>query len=497
MEKTIVKKGIILKDLVIYDSNSIEYEHSFLQFPISLQPFGWIGFVGTDKYSFPFDDSLHYFMNVGKLMGRKTLYLSHSDKYDTLPTTEQELSSDDKDDFALLQLEDNTKEGVEPESQLVEVGTVISSTKAVDTDYDADLYLKTDTIQLRLGKEHTACIYSYLEESAAHRLHSEKVGSQFSPHQEVLAYDDLWAFHVRPKFFMDSEIDSTPIRYMAFFLATKPLWGDKGVYCGYHRQINIKHISKSKLDKFAKWCQERAPRLTAEGKVLTSSILANPFNLWRWIHPDQFSLTEEAIIYTRKTFRRDEMIYLPYNRISLFLTTNGLLTKSFEVYGEQNIIPKFSFSSSAVSTIQDIVKKHGVRLAAGRSWHSSFMFPKNWFGKAPRLLQVDNKCIYYPKRIAGKMKKYADLKDRVAMLEDHEFSKAIWHKPIFSLFGTIELIGSTSSIRTDQEGKLVKMIVPNLSMFCYKYFGFFSGSLRNYLKQNSVTRERKYKKFEF
>ena len=140
MEKTIVKKGIILKDLVIYDSNSIEYEHSFLQFPISLQPFGWIGFVGTDKYSFPFDDSLHYFMNVGKLMGRKTLYLSHSDKYDTLPTTEQELSSDDKDDFALLQLEDNTKEGVEPESQLVEVGTVISSTKAKDTDYDADLY---------------------------------------------------------------------------------------------------------------------------------------------------------------------------------------------------------------------------------------------------------------------------------------------------------------------------------------------------------------------
>lgn len=498
MEKITLKKGLILKDIIQYDDYSVVFYHKYFQFPISFSPFRWIGFIGQEDYEIVFDENLHYYMNTGKILRRKTIYLSQSDRYDTLPTTEQELSSDDKDDFTMMQLEDKTDEGVEPTEKLVEVGSVISSKKEIDEDYDADLYLMTKTIQLRLGSMHRERIMSYLKASPAHELITAKVGSTFSLNQQLLAYDDEWAFHVMPKLFSDSEIDSTPIHYMAFLLEKKPLlWGRNGLYCGYHRQINIKHISKSVLNEFSAWCRARAPRLTLKGENYTSSIIANPFNLWRWLHPDELSVIDDALVYTRKTFRRDEMIYLPFQRISLFLSTKGLLTTSFEIYGEQNIIPKFSFSSTSVSAIKKAMVKHQVRIGVGRSWHSTYLFPKNWFGRAPRILNVDNKLIFYPKRIVSEMKKYFDMKARVGVLEKMEITKVTWHKPILNWFGTIEIEGLPHNIRNDQSAECVIMIVPNLSMFCYKYFFFFSGSLRKFLKQSYAKFERKYKKYNF
>lgn len=498
MEKTTLTKGFILKDIIQYDDHSVVLHHKKFQCPISFSPFGWIGFIGQEDNEIVFDEDLHYYINTGKILGRKTLYLSHSDRYETLPTTEQELSSDDKDDFTMLQLDDKTDEDIEPTKELVEVGSVISAKKEIDKDYDADLYLKTETIQLRLGSQYIDSIMSYLKASPAHELITAKVGSTFTLNQQLLAYDDDWAFHVMPKCFFDSEIDSTPIHYMAFFLEKKPLlWGENGLYCGYHRQINIKHLSASVLKEFSTWCRARAPRLTAKGENYTSSIIANPFNLWRWLHPDELSITDDALVYTRKTFKRDEMIYLPFKRISLFLSTSGFLSSSFEVYGEQNIIPKFSFSAASVSAIKKALVNHQVRTGVGRSWHSTYLFPKNWFGRAPRILNVDNKLIFYPKRIESEMKRYFNMKTRAGALEKLEISEVTWHKPILNWYGTIEIKGTPKNIREDQHEKTVTMIVPNLSMFCYKFLFFFSGSLRDFLKQSNAKFERKYKKYNF
>lgn len=497
MEKITVKKGFILKDIIQYDKYSVIFHHKKLQFPISFSPFKWIGFVGQIDSEIVFGKNPHYFMNTGKIFRKKTLYLSHASRYETLPTTEQELSSDDKDDFSILQLEDKTDEGINSYEEHVEASSVVSSKKTIDEDYNADLYMKTHTIQLRLGTKHLNQIKSYLDASKAIELNTAKVGPFFSLNQQILAYDDEWAFHVMPKFFSDSEIDSTPIHYMAFLLEKKPLlWGANGLYCGYHRQINIKHISRSVINTFSEWCRAHAPRLTTDGMNYTSSIVANPFNVWRWLYPDELSITDDALVYTRKTFRRDEMVYLPYKRISLFLSTSGRFSKNFEVYGEQNIIPKFSFSSSNVSAIKDALEKHQVRIGVGRSWQASYLFPKNWFGKAPRILNVDNKLIFYPKRLESEMNKYYGMESRVEFLENTEIKKVVWYKNFFSWHGTIEIIGFPKNIRIDQNAKKVTMIVPNLSMFCYKFL-FFSGSLRNYLKKSNAKFKREYMDFKF
>lgn len=490
MEKCTVSKGLILKDIIQYDDHSVEFHHQKLQSPISLSPFGWRGFIAQEDSEVIFDKDLHFFVNTGKILGKKTLYLLHSDKYETLPTTEQELSSDDKDDFTYMQLGDNTNEDIEPdeEPEALEVGE--SSIKDTDVDYDADLYLKPDIIQLRLKNVHIERILSFLKDSPSIEMNTAKVGPKFfSLNQQLLAYDDDWALHVRNR----SKIDSTPIHHMTFFLEKKPFLpfiGENGLYCGYHRQINITGISKSVINEFREWCRKRAPRLTSKGDNYQSSVKANPFNLFRWIHPDQLSITDEALVYTRKTLRRNEMIYLPFKRISVFLSSKGLLTKEFEVYGEQNIIPKYSFSSSNVSAIKKAMEEHHVNTAVGRSWHASFLFFKNWFGRAPRILKVDERLIFYPKRLKSEMKNFYGMTTRVSALNKMEIEKVIWYKTIFNPFGTIVIKGTPANIRNDQREKTAIMIVPNLSMVCY-------GSLRDFLKESNAEFKRKHKKYKF
>ena len=62
---------------------------------------------------------------------------------------------------------------------------------------------------------------------------------------------------------------------------------------------------------------------------------------------------------------------------------------------------------------------------------------------------------------------------RVSTLNLIKIEDVIWHKPLFNLFGTIEVKGTTTNIRLDQNHKEARMIVPNLSMFCYKFFFLF------------------------
>ena len=94
------------------------------------------------------------------------------------------------------------------------------------------------------------------------------------------------------------------------------------------------------------------------------------------------------------------------------------------------------------------------------------------------------------------MKKYYSMKSRVEALEQMEIRKVVWHKNFLNWFGTIEITGIPTNIREDQSKNEVIIIVPNLSIFCYKFW-FFSGSLRRFLKQSKAEFERKYKKFKF
>lgn len=473
-------KGLFIKDVLRFNNEMVDYEHRYLQWPLAM--FQWVGFIGHQQHTFAIDSDLTYYMNTGKFIGRKTLYLSQTGCYDSLPKTADMLANDDADDLTFQNLGDRSYTD----------GSPLSSEEFNSEEHlDDDLRIMTETIQLRFKKRIIEELFGILEKSNAVAPHIVKSGHGLL-NQKILVYQNEWAFHVMPHCFSDSEIDSTPIRYMAFFLS-QPGLRTTDIYCGYHRQIDVRAIPNKEAESFHSWCKARAPRLTEKGKMYKSSRWANPFNIWRWLHPDKLAITAEALIYTRKTSGRDEMIYLPFSRSKMFLSSKGLFAKYFEIYGEQNIIPKYSFSSSDVSDITNAIK-HKIQIKEGKSYSSSIVFMRNWFGRAPRILVFDDRIVFYPNRIENMMKEFNGDVSRVSSLSLEEIHSVTWYKPTFDVYGTLEIDGVNVSIRKDQSNKHIKILIPDLSMFCYSYFFFFTGSLKLFLERSNARfdRERKH-----
>ena len=467
----VATKGLLFKSRIEYDSTHIDFYDQHLQFPISLFPFKWIGFKSETMKTFSFDEETIFYKNEDTLF-RTTLYISHQIGYAQAPTSQEELASDDKDDWTMMQAAEELEEQ--------------------KTDYDADLLIGTDTIQIRrYGKAVINDLFETMQKSQCIEAKYGKTGGFLT--YDGLAYTEDWAFHIKSKLFKQSEIDSIPIKFTAFFVRTKPLlFGNDGIYCGYHRQINIKSINSKLADEFNEWCVARAPRLQATGDTYRSSVWPKFYSLDCWIHRDQLCLTDEAIVYTRKTLRKDEMTYLPYERVNLFMVGSGWFTRSIYLFGEQNIIPKYCFKVESTNAIKAMMETKMIKSVNGENYKSSWIKMKNWFGRAPRLITTEDRLIYYPSRLRKEIQKLNEEKVKAiaSSLNYDNITSVTWHKPHFRLTGTLEIRGISDNIRADQSDKTIHMIIPQLSTFKYKYLLFFSGSLRTTLLAKGIEDKR-------
>jgi hypothetical protein len=213
---------------------------------------------------------------------------------------------------------------------------------------------------------------------------------------------------------------------MAFFIKN-----GRNLYCGYHRQLNVNINSSDLFKEIKELCYSRAPRLTNTGQTYTSGL----------IFPYKITLTDTAVLFTRKTLFKDEMAYVPYRRINMVLLSEGLFRKRISIYGEQDIVPKHAFWRSAAFEIVNVLKKHGVDPTDGLRFNSAKLFPSNWFSRDPRVICLDDCVIYEPKRISGKVKS--------CKLSYDEITDVVWYKKTLGLFGTVVISGVADNIAFD------------------------------------------------
>lgn len=387
--------------------------------------------------SFPLD-RLIYWGNNNDINSSKWLWVCEDGTYDSLPTSISQEASDDKDDWLFASLANNTLNGTED-----------------DSDLDADLYMQTSTTRLKLGSEQISKIYSLIKGSEAVKA-TVRYACGLLPKQYI-AYTDKWLFHLKK-----DEVDSTPLKEMAFFVRNK-----KNLYCGYHRQINVKILNSSLFKELKDLCYSKSIRLSAQGTTYKAGI----------IHPDIITITDNAIAYTRKTFRKDEMAYVPFKRVNMLFCIHGLLRKRISVFGEQNIIPKHAFWRGPALKIIDVLKQHGLNITTGKTYCSARIFPHNWFGRAPRIVCLEDSIVYYPNRISGE-----DNNLKSMMLKYSQLDEITWYKKYFTLFGTLELKGQPENIRNDQSTpEEVPMVIPELFKFKYQWWFIFSGKLKKLL----------------
>jgi hypothetical protein len=250
---------------------------------------------------------------------------------------------------------------------------------------------------------------------------------------------------------------------MAFFIK-----GIGSIYCGYHRQVNAKVLSPSLIKEISDLCYSKAKRLNEQGDTYKIG----------WIFPDQVTLTPKAIIYTRKTLFKDEMVYLPYKRINMVLSDRKyLFWKRISVFGEQDINLKHLVLASKAAKIEEVLKKHGVDPTKGIPFNSAKIFPSNWFGRAPKIVCMDDCIVYYPNRIGGK-----ELQS--CMLKYKDISTITYYKKFLSLFGTVAISGVVDNIRQDQSDTYVRMEIPDLFAFKFKW-AIFTGRLKRILQDKT------------
>lgn len=372
------------------------------------------------------------------------LYVSEDGTYETLPTSEEQVAVDDKDDWLYSSINSKYR------------NKELEDNNSSD-DLDADVYMNTSTTRLRLKQADLVHLYSFLQSADSVKASVRKANGIIR--KQYVAFTPKWLFHIKGK-----KVDSVPIREMAFFVTNK-----KYLYCGYHKQINVKINNTGLLKELKELCFSTSKRLSAHGDSYKSGCF----------FPDNITLTDTAVVYRRKTFGKDEMVYVPYSRINMVCSSNGLLKVRISIYGEQNIVPKHSLWRRKAQKIIDTLKEHGVNVNFGKKICSSKMFPKNWFGMAPCVICMDDCIIYYTNRLR---KRSNNLES--GMLNYSEITNVIWYKKSFSLFGTLVINGIALNIRKDQISSDVLMIVPELFVWKYKWI-CFKGKLYRILKKQT------------
>jgi hypothetical protein len=252
---------------------------------------------------------------------------------------------------------------------------------------------------------------------------------------------------------------------------------NKYLYFGYLDQIEINGVSSSNAKELYEYCKANGAKLSHEGQTFKSS---GPWlSIMRHIHPEYLTLTDEALIYSHKTFKGRFTTYLPYTDMSFVFYGKGLLSQSISVLGEQNISPIYNFSKTCRKAIKSKFEKYGIKSVSGIAYSSCrFSSLKYLFGSRPTAWCTMDGLIWTNKR----KKEFYNLKN-----EDLEAYKVV--KNGF-LFKTIMITVHVTNIRKDQHGTVESFVLPNL-LFTKWGFLFWSFGFKRALESKGCTKLKK------
>ena len=341
--------------------------------------------------------------------------------------------------------------------------------------YDIDMDMTISTVALRLKNLDIQSLCLFFNSVGAIKADVRTAcGIIF---KKYIAFTDKWLISVNK-----SDISYVPISEMAFFVCKKNLFS-WSIYCGYHNQLQFKVVKTSLKNEIQNLCYKLSARLSRIKDATTYKA--------GLIFPEYLSISDDAIIYRRKTWFASEMSYIPLVRVDALLTSSNLLLKKIIIVGEQNVFMKNSFWIWTSKKIVNKILKYGIKTGSGNSFSSSwFASPWNWFGRGPKIICYSGNVVYFPNRLQNKTLKY------VAVTYSN-IEEVVWYKTFFSLFGTLVIEGSSSSIRTDQNSYGIEIVIPQLFAFKYKWL-FITGKLKKILQaKTSASFSTERKKYSF
>lgn len=238
----------------------------------------------------------------------------------------------------------------------------------------------------------------------------------------------------------------------------------KILYLGYeYWQFQLKKFSKDKTDVLEKAIIETGSKIG----VKSNEIYEGYLNLWEWIKfllcfwkwfshvSETISITDEAIIYSKKGRKRQESAYLRFKDIFYAGRSKGRLN----VFGKQNIITENRFSRGANERIKEILYEHGINCDYIVTYTPSiFGGFFDWFFNRYWIKISDNRLIFKGKVLYGAELKKGETDIRCYLNSNVVFCKSYKHH-WYNLHGTIYVVFNPKNIRKDQESgsEVIKM----------------------------------------
>lgn len=185
------------------------------------------------------------------------------------------------------------------------------------------------------------------------------------------------------------DIDKIKYFYTKGLLSNSLYIGDNDIY------ISLQNVNNQNIKVVQEYILNNGGNIAADADMQyedcwTPNVLFSP-SLWfthSWI-----GFTPEGIVYKQKTFKTNDNLFLPYEKVNLATYTSKwswLFTKDISIYGEQNILPKKRFSKEDVAAIQQKLEEKGIYELEGESFSPSYH--TSWFGI---LLSIITGSIYH------------------------------------------------------------------------------------------------------
>lgn len=240
---------------------------------------------------------------------------------------------------------------------------------------------------------------------------------------------------------------------------------DTDIYFGYQDQIDIDGISPKIATALEAHCKKHGAKIGEEQmNVFKPTFSFSKFLIpSNWFRREQIVLNDHAIIYYSKSLLNTDCTYLPYEDVKVARFGWGLLGKSVNLFGIQNILSYGRYSRwKCINPLKKTLKKHGIQTSwvkMRRTWP--------WFrtlGADVVGITYDGLCITAREyEGSGKYRKRRSY--YIPYSDINHISKFWW----WLFWRTYYIKAEVNNIRKDQESQSVDFKFRRLIFWCGLY----------------------------
>lgn len=209
---------------------------------------------------------------------------------------------------------------------------------------------------------------------------------------------------------------------LSSFNIDRPLWGGldidkvkyfytkgmltRDLFVGAESSLKLLNVTSENVKEIKDFLMNNGANFASDADIeyndmWTPNVIFSPS---LWFTHSSIGFTDAGLVYKQKTLKTDDTIFLPWNKINMASEEgklSWLFTKSINIFGEQNILPKRRYPKKAVKEIIKTLEEKGVKSFDGKTFQASHH--TSWFGI---LLSIVTLSIYHWIIVAlGKMKK--------------------------------------------------------------------------------------------